>query len=54
MGAYVIFQDLSMGLGPPLGGALAKVAGLDAVYLAAAVAALGSAAIAGQMLRRGA
>ena len=52
MGAYVIFQDLSMGLGPPLGGALAKVAGLDAVYLAAAVAALGSAAIAAHMLGR--
>jgi MFS family permease len=54
MGAYVIFQDLSMGLGPPLGGALAKVAGLDAVYLAAALAALGSAGIAAHMLRRGA
>ena len=52
MGAYVIFQDFSMGLGPPLGGALAQAAGLDAVYLAAAVAALGAAGIAGVLLRR--
>jgi predicted MFS family arabinose efflux permease len=54
MGAYVIFQDVSMGLAPPLGGALAHVAGLDAVYVAAAVGALGAAGIAGVMVRRGA
>jgi MFS family permease len=53
MGAYVIFQDLSMGLGPPLGGALAQVAGLDAVYFAAAVGALGSAAVAAVLVRKG-
>ena len=53
MGAYVIFQDLSMGMGPPLGGALAQLAGLDAVYLAAAVGALGSAAVAAALQRRG-
>jgi MFS family permease len=52
MGAYVMFQDLSMGLGPPAGGLLARAAGLDAVYLAAAVAALGSAVVAGRLMRR--
>jgi MFS family permease len=52
MGAYVIFQDLAMGLAPPLGGTLAKAAGLDAVYVAAAVAALASAGIAGALVRR--
>ena len=46
MGAYVIFQDVSMGLAPPLGGMLAQVAGLDAVYVAAAMGALGAAAVA--------
>ena len=51
MGAYVIFQDLSMGLGPPLGGVLAQAAGLDAVYLAAAVAALGAGGVAAILLR---
>jgi MFS family permease len=52
MGAYVIFQDVSMGLGPPLAGVLAHAAGLDAVYLAAAVGAVGSALVAAMMLRR--
>ncbi|MBC5782608.1 MFS transporter [Ramlibacter sp. USB13] len=52
MGAYVIFQDVSMGLGPPLGGLLAQAAGLDAVYLAAAVGAVGSAAVAAVLARR--
>lgn len=52
MGAYVIFQDLAMGLAPPLAGALANEAGLDAVYLAAAVGALGAAAVAIAILRR--
>jgi MFS family permease len=52
MGAYVIFQDFTMAFGPPLGGVLAKVAGLDAVYVAAAVGALGSAAIATALMRR--
>lgn len=52
MGAYIIFQDAAMGLSPVLGGALAAGAGIDAVYLAAAVAALGSAGVAGALLRR--
>jgi MFS family permease len=51
MGAYVAFQDLAMGLSPPLGGALAHAAGLDSVYLAAAVAALGSAGVAALLLK---
>lgn len=52
MGAYVMFQDCSMGLAPPLGGWLAHAAGLDAVYLAAAIAALGSAGVALALGRR--
>jgi predicted MFS family arabinose efflux permease len=51
MGAYVAFQDVAMGLAPPLGGLLANAAGLDAVYLAGAVAALGAAGVALLMLR---
>lgn len=51
MGAYVIFQDIAMGLAPPLGGVLAKVAGLDAVYLAASVAAVASAVVAMRLQR---
>lgn len=51
MGAYIIFQDMAMGLAPLFGGALAAVAGLDAVYIAAAVGALGSALVAVLMLR---
>lgn len=35
-----------MGLAPPLGGALAKAFGLDAVYLLAAAGALGAAVMA--------
>jgi MFS family permease len=52
MGAYVIFQDIAMGLAPPLGGALAHAAGLGAVYLAAAVGAVGSAVVAATLLRK--
>jgi MFS family permease len=52
MGAYIMFQDAAMGLSPVLGGALATAAGLEAVYLAAAVAALGSAAVAASLLGR--
>lgn len=51
MGAYVMFQDVSMGLAPPLGGVLARAVGLDAVYLAAAVAAIGSGLVAAKVLR---
>jgi predicted MFS family arabinose efflux permease len=51
MGAYVIFQDVAMGLAPPLGGALAAVAGLDVVYLLAAIGAVGAAWVARGMAR---
>jgi predicted MFS family arabinose efflux permease len=54
MGAYVIFQDVSMGLAPPLGGLLAHAAGLDAVYLAAAAGALGAAMVAWVLGRKAA
>ena len=51
MGAYVIFQDVAMGLAGPLGGGLARVAGLDAVYLAAAVGAIGACGVSLALLR---
>ena len=54
MGAYVIFQDVAMGLAPPLGGVLAHSAGLGAVYLAAAFGALGAAVVAAKLLRKAA
>lgn len=52
MGAYILFQDMAMGLAPLLGGVLAAAAGLEAVYLAAAIGAIGAAAIAFGMVRR--
>ncbi|HVE52100.1 MAG TPA: MFS transporter [Ramlibacter sp.] len=52
MGAYIVFQDVAMGLAPPLGGVLAASAGLEAVYLAAAIGAVGSAAVAIALMRR--
>lgn len=52
MGAYIIFQDMAMGLAPLLGGALAAGVGLDAVYVAAAIGSLGAAAVAAWMLRK--
>lgn len=52
MGAYIIFQDMAMGLAPLLGGALAAGVGLDAVYIAAAIGSIGSAVVAGWMLRK--
>lgn len=52
MGAYIMFQDAAMGLAPLLGGALAAQAGLDAVYVAAAIGAVGSAVVAWVMVRR--
>lgn len=51
MGAYIVFQDVAMGLAPPLGGVLAASAGLAAVYLAAAVGAVGSAVVAVMLMR---
>jgi MFS family permease len=53
MGAYVAFQDIAMGLAGPLGGLLANAAGLDAVYLAAAIAAVGAAGVSLLLLRSG-
>lgn len=49
MGGYVAFQDIAMLTTAPLGGVLAGVAGLEAVYFAAAVAAVASAAVAWTM-----
>ncbi|HYF43279.1 MAG TPA: MFS transporter, partial [Ramlibacter sp.] len=52
MGGYVAFQDVAMGLAAPLGGLLASRAGLDAVYLAGAVASLAVVPVAVGLLRR--
>jgi MFS family permease len=52
MGAYVAFQDISMGLSAPLGGLLAQATGLASVYLAAAAAATGAFVVALVMLRQ--
>ncbi|MBL0425637.1 arabinose transporter [Ramlibacter alkalitolerans] len=52
MGAYVLFQDITMGIAPPLNGWLARVAGLDAVFLGGAVGALGAALVAALILRQ--
>lgn len=54
MGAYIIFQDAAMGLAPVLGGALAAGAGLNAVYVAAAIGSIASAGVAAALLRRNA
>jgi MFS family permease len=51
MGAYVMFQDLTMGIAPPVNGVLASMAGLDAVFLGGAIGALGAAAVAWAILR---
>jgi predicted MFS family arabinose efflux permease len=50
MGAYTAFLDLALGLGIPALGLIADAAGLAAVFLASAVAALGTAAIALRLL----
>jgi hypothetical protein len=47
-----MFQDLAMGMAGPLGGLLAKVAGLDSVYLAAAVGSMAAAAVAMVLTRQ--
>jgi MFS family permease len=52
MGGYVVYQDISMGLSGPLGGWLALHAGVEAVFLAGAVGAVGSAGLAWWMMRR--
>jgi MFS family permease len=52
MGAYNAFLDLTLGLGSPLLGLLASHAGLNAVFLASAVAALLAVPIAVVLRRR--
>jgi MFS family permease len=52
MGAYVLFQDITMGIAPPLNGVLARVAGLETVFLGGVVGALGSALVAAMILRQ--
>ena len=51
MGAYTVFLDIALGLGTPALGLIANIAGLDAAFLASAVAALCAAAIAAWFLR---
>jgi MFS family permease len=51
MGAYTAFLDVALGLGTPALGLLANVAGLGAVFLVSAVAALCAAPIAASFLR---
>jgi predicted MFS family arabinose efflux permease len=51
MGGYLAFQDVAMGLAAPLGGWLAASAGLDAVYMAGAVASVGVAVVAAALLK---
>jgi MFS family permease len=50
MGAYTAFLDVALGFGTPALGLIAGGAGLGAVFLASAVAALGSAAVAVRLL----
>jgi hypothetical protein len=50
MGAYTAFLDVALGFGTPALGLIATGAGLGAVFLASAVASLGSAAIAARLL----
>ena len=51
MGAYTAFLDVALGFGTPALGLLASVAGLGAVFVASAVAALCAAPIAASFLR---
>jgi MFS family permease len=46
MGAFTAFFDIGVGLGAPLAGAVASVAGYPAVFILAATAALGAASLA--------
>ena len=46
LGAFTAFFDIGVGLGAPLAGATAALAGYPAVFLLGAVAALGTAALA--------
>jgi len=51
MGAFTAFFDIGVGLGGPLAGATASLAGYPAVFVLAAVAALGSAVLAAVPVR---
>jgi MFS family permease len=51
MGAYTAFLDLALGISGPGLGLIAGAAGLDAVFLASACAAIGAAAIAVMLIR---
>ena len=51
MGAYTAFLDVALGFGTPALGLLASVAGLSAVFMVSAVAALCAAPIAASFLR---
>jgi MFS family permease len=53
LGAFTAFFDIGVGLGGPLAGATAALAGYPAVFVLAAVAALCSAALAAAGPRRG-
>jgi len=53
MGAYTAFLDLALGAAGPALGLVAERAGFSAVFIASALAALGSAAVAAIVLRRG-
>jgi hypothetical protein len=50
MGAYTAFLDVTLGFGTPALGLLANVAGLSAIFLVSAVAALCAAPIAASFL----
>ncbi len=52
MGGYVVFQDFSMALAGPLGGWLALHAGVDTVFLAAAIGSVVGIALAVVMQRQ--
>jgi predicted MFS family arabinose efflux permease len=51
MGAYTAFLDVALGFGTPALGLLASVAGLNAVFIVSALAALCAAPIAASFLR---
>jgi predicted MFS family arabinose efflux permease len=51
MGAYTVFLDVALGFGSPALGLIAERAGVGSVFLASAILALGSAVVAGWLLR---
>ena len=51
MGAYTVFLDVALGLGSPALGLLAGRAGVGSVFLSSAILALGTAVVAGWLLR---